>query len=310
MDSLLRPIAILFCLATLVCTGNGCFGRRQSSGATTPSMAHEPAHGNKQKAQAMVMFGTTAGQNGLHEDAAKYFKEAVKYDPTNVEAHHGLGLAYAMLKQLHAAIPEFQKAVELNPRFAEAYFNLGIAYNRMGQADMALEKWQTALKIDPNHGRTHQALGGYYFLQAGDIQKAVNYLLHAIRLMPTKKEPHAVLAAIYLKQGLYRSAAPELREVLKVDPRDTAALYQLGVVYHNENQLDQAAACYRKVLKLDQHHKDALVNLGSLHFQAGSLEQARAHFERAYALDPTNQFLASQLQKIGRLLQGRSPQPQ
>ena len=287
----------------------GCFRRgRRNDAPTTPGAVKKPPRGRAQKAKALVDFGTISGQMGKLKEAKKYFQEAIRHDPTNPEAHHGLGLVYAKMEQIHGAIPEFQKAIELNPRYSDAFCNLGLAYMKIQQEQLAFEKWQMSLKVNRNHGPTHLALGEYYKSKK-DNRNAVVHLLEAIRIMPKAHEPHELLAFIYLDQRLHRSAAPELQEVLKLAPKKSLsykrALYALGTVYHNENMLDKAAALYGKLLELEKHNVRALINLGSINFQRGELEKARMHFERAYALDTSNQWLASQLEKLGRLLRGR-----
>ena len=304
-----RRTIIFLLMVLMVGSITGCFRRgRRAEGPTKPGVIRRPSSAHVKKAKALVDFGKIAGQNGRFQEAAKYFKEAMKYDPTNAEAYHGLGLAYGKMKQVHGAIPQFQRAIELNPNFADAYCNLGLAYFKMQQEQLAREKLQEALRVNPNHGPTHMALGEY-FRNKDDNRRAIAHLLEAIRIMPKDYQPHEQLYMIYLKQRLHRTAAPELQEVLKLAPRKSEAykraLYALGMVYHNENMLDKAANLYGSLLELEKHHVKALINLGSINFQRGELEKARVHFERAYALDTSNQWLASQLEKLGRLLRGR-----
>ena len=75
------------------------------------------------------------------KSASVYFKEAIKLNPTFVDAHYNLGLAQAKLGEANGvggrdyfekAIPHFKEAIKLDPNFAKAYHNLGFAYYNLG----------------------------------------------------------------------------------------------------------------------------------------------------------------------------------
>ena len=116
-----------------------------------------------------------------------------------------------------------------------------------------------------------------------------------------------MLALVYIKKKLYRSAAPPLREALKRDPNDDWCLYTLAKILHNQNHIEEAAKLYKRVLDLElpRFRQKALMNLGTIAFQKGRLEKAQTYFEQAYALDPSNSWLMTQIEKIRRLLQNR-----
>ncbi len=63
----------------------------------------------------------------LFSQAAEIFQRSLNLDPTNADAHFGLGHAYYDLKQWSKAVESFERAVQLNPKDQEAYEWLSLA---------------------------------------------------------------------------------------------------------------------------------------------------------------------------------------
>jgi tetratricopeptide (TPR) repeat protein len=60
-------------------------------------------------------------------DAIDHFRAALRLMPNSVEAHTGLGLAFALQSRVDEAIDQFQLALTLDPESADARRNLAIA---------------------------------------------------------------------------------------------------------------------------------------------------------------------------------------
>ena len=63
---------------------------------------------------------------GRYQEAAGYFREALKGQPDFAEAHEGLGLALKKLGSLEESIASYRRALELKPERAENHCNLGV----------------------------------------------------------------------------------------------------------------------------------------------------------------------------------------
>lgn len=104
----------------------------------------------------------------------------------------------------------------------------------------------------------------------------------------------------YMKQGQYASAAIELRNALKIDPRSVDAYYQLAqadLAQHDfagayssleeaENQTDTALRQYQKAVDLQPNSAPLETMVGNLYLHRGDLETARLYYQKALEADP------------------------
>jgi Flp pilus assembly protein TadD len=68
-------------------------------------------------------------------------------DPSCVEAHYNLGMAWARQNRLDEAIPEYEQTLKIDPDCAEAHANLGVALQLRGRIGDAAAHFQKALVL-------------------------------------------------------------------------------------------------------------------------------------------------------------------
>src|SRR5438105_1846836 len=67
----------------------------------------------RRQAQSLVDQGKELYKNDQDEQAAEAFRQALKLDPDNAEAHLRLGMAYGAVDKKPEADDEYKKAIEL-----------------------------------------------------------------------------------------------------------------------------------------------------------------------------------------------------
>ncbi len=77
---------------------------------------------------ALLKRGNRLLQAGKSSAAVTYFEKVLEKDPSNAEAHLGMGWCYLDMQSFGASIAEFKKALENNPKTFEAYIGLGESY--------------------------------------------------------------------------------------------------------------------------------------------------------------------------------------
>ncbi len=93
-----------------------------------------------------------------YEDAVGEFRAALRLTPNSVEAHDSLGIALASQGKLDEAIDEFRAALRLMPESVKARNNLGIALASQGKLDEAIGEFQQALAVEPNSAEARRNL--------------------------------------------------------------------------------------------------------------------------------------------------------
>jgi len=90
------------------------------------------------------------------------------------------------------------------------------------------------------------------------------------------------------ESGNYEKARLEFKNVLKIDPRNIAALYRLGQVHEYDKEWKLAGAAYNRIIELDDGHIDARVRLGRMYLAGKITDKAAVLADEAMSRDSTN----------------------
>ena len=139
-----------------------------------------------------------------YEGAALLFRDAVKQNPLDDDAHVGLGWARVCMGDTDAAYREMEEALRINPKNDGAYVSLASWAYLRGELDAALAMLRRAIEINPGNDLAHIGLGLCY-KGRGDMLGAKRIFEEAVARNP-----------------IYRSAWQALAECCR-DLGDTAA---------------------------------------------------------------------------------------
>lgn len=189
----------------------------------------------------------------------KAYKKFKPIDDLTAVAHYynNLGAEALLAGDLQQALRLVGIAHQLAPRFEKSLNNLGVCKARAGDLAGALELYKKGLEIDPantmiltNMSRVYQQQGRlddatallsqveaantdnpFFFVYEGDMalakgdnQKALDYMVRALRLDSEVPEVHVGLTKVYLALGDVERAKHYLERALKLDPNDREAL--------------------------------------------------------------------------------------
>jgi len=86
-----------------------------------------------------------------YDDAIKWYSEAVRLSPNDVNVSTDLGVAYYYTNQPDKALAQFAHSLKLDPKHTKTLLNEGIV-KAFGKQDLegATQAWQQVLQIDPN----------------------------------------------------------------------------------------------------------------------------------------------------------------
>jgi len=96
--------------------------------------------------------GGALARSGRLEEALEAHREAVRLEPSRVEALVALGDTALMLARIDEARAVFARAVELDPSAARAHHGLGRVLAGTGDLAAAADRHRTAFELDPTLG--------------------------------------------------------------------------------------------------------------------------------------------------------------
>src|SRR5207247_11447669 len=84
-------------------------------------------------------------------DEIKWYGDALKLAPNNVDVSTDLGVCYYYTNQPDKALAQFDKSLALDPRHVKTLLNVGIV-KAFGKQDLkgATEAWQRVIELAPN----------------------------------------------------------------------------------------------------------------------------------------------------------------
>ncbi len=151
--------------------------------------------------------GEPVNLNALAE--IENYREILKQDPNNLQAHINIGNLYFDTRQDLQAIEHYRKALELDPRNVNVRTDMAICYRRKGDPDRAVEELKKAISIDPRHAQSRYNLGVILIHDKNDIEGGVRAWEALLENVPNYPYRDSLLAEIARMRGVMDSMRPK-----------------------------------------------------------------------------------------------------
>jgi tetratricopeptide (TPR) repeat protein len=231
---------LLALLLVCVCPG----GARAQTAPSNAALA-----GDLERGQAALKAKDSAA-------AAEAFRDALKIDPKNAEAHANLGALAFFKGDCAAAMPELKSALESAPTLENAKGLVAICEKRVGDrnATADLEAAFGALHEPKLRVQVGVELADLYY-QNGDLDRTLPVVHQLVELAPDNAD------LLFFAQRIYSEMADDTMNKLALLAPDSARMQQLiAEKLINAGDLNGAIEHYRKALAADPR-------LPGLHFE-------------------------------------------
>ncbi len=172
--------------------------------------------------------------------AIHLLEDLVRSRGSFADAHHLLGLSFALLGQNDRALEHFETALHKNPRYLEAQIHRGIILTELGRTDEAEEAFRNAASQNaetpsgfPAHVAAnlanHHALLAEAYAEVGALNEAIIQYRRATEYGPGFADLRYKLARLLLETGNTLEAREELERVVAERPNFVDALAALGL---------------------------------------------------------------------------------
>ena len=171
--------------------------------------------------------------------------------PFIAQIYEFYGVQYAKKADYDTAAKYFQEALKWNPYFGMMYYDLGQIISQKGIYTPAIESFEKAEKY-----MDHPDLPGrlaYLYLQKGELDKGITKLKQSITYQRNEKSMvplYTDLGNNYMRRERYTPAEIAFKNALKINLKYVNAHYGLAGVYLRQNKLNEAQEELQKVIEL------------------------------------------------------------
>jgi len=102
-------------------------------------------------------LGFVLERQGLPDEAAEAYRNALKLDPRSATAHYNLGSSLARSGKFAEAESHLRKSLTISPN-TQTYTGLGIVLSQLGRTDEAVANLRAAVEADPKNAMARQKL--------------------------------------------------------------------------------------------------------------------------------------------------------
>jgi len=274
---------------------NLLLSRRQFGEAR--ALLQEASARNAKSAEPLFWLGVAAkGEENLPA-AAEALRQALKVDPTHINAIHLL--AEILLQQNAEA--DVIKLLEQSWRQKSADFNywlrLGDLYTLVTRqkktiADQldktrALRCYEKAQTLAPEELDIAVRLASLYESE-GDLAKAAELYQRIVARRPGELPLRLKLASLYLQADHKDKAAAELEEIIRREPLRYELYNQLADIYDDLNQNEKALSNYQQSLAVNPAQDEVYARVAMLHMGLKRFAEAKSTLERWKDKSPTD----------------------
>ncbi|MFA6989915.1 MAG: tetratricopeptide repeat protein [Candidatus Gastranaerophilaceae bacterium] len=143
------------------------------------------------------------------------------------EAKYKQGLDFSEKCNYSMAIMSFEEAVKIDPSLLDAYFNMGVLYEYTNQNDKAVAAFEQLLKNNPTDGETAFKIASIYY-KIGNYKKAMGYVTLISpqgpkyndsqelykKISQKIKQEEQKQKALLQKAAVVKATAPSIKEII------------------------------------------------------------------------------------------------
>lgn len=208
----------------------------------------------------------TASRKQLPEHAAAEIKDiekelgAIRDSSRMAPVFTSLAKTWQQHKQLPVAAYYYAKAAKLENsekklNFAGQFFldllhEAGSPEVQMWMAQQAVACFKQSLEVNPNNDTTKMALAAGYIEGTGETMAGVQLLLGITREKPDNIPATLMLGRMSIQSGQYDKAIQRYETVLKLEPKNTEALYFLAEAYKGKGDKAKAIELLEECKKI------------------------------------------------------------
>lgn len=290
--------------------------------------ALEPYAKSTKNQELKLEYGRMLIMADRREDARPIYKQLYAEQPENADILYTLGLLHLEQEEFSFAEPLMKKLLEVPERKYEANYFLAQIYEGQKRTDEALTAYDEALNGDfardaigrksallhkekglaaaeawldglldkatmPEQKVTALMAKGQLLHDASEYQKAIDTFNKAEEFGSKKRDILYARSLSYDRMGNVAHAEKDLRELIKLDPKDADALNALGyMLVVSSTRYQDAHDLIKQALELRPDSPAVMDSMGWVLFKKGDAKGAEDWLSKAYDKMPDPEIAA------------------
>ncbi|HEU5239948.1 MAG TPA: tetratricopeptide repeat protein [Pyrinomonadaceae bacterium] len=220
--------------------------------------------------------------------AVKDFNEAVRRDPSLLDAWRDLGLAFVKLQRWPDAVDAFAEFAHRQPDSIEAAYLHALALYNTSKPIEAEREARRAVRLNSGAAGVQTLLGIILASRGNANVEAADLLSQAVALDPKSFDANFYLGRVQYVMRDFAGAVKSLRAATQLQPHHGEAHFFLGTALEAAGDSDAAMKEYGELIESDRDSVLGKLGLGALLLKQGKIEEAITALNSAISRDPKN----------------------
>ncbi|MFK0572029.1 tetratricopeptide repeat protein [Endozoicomonas sp.] len=231
-------------------------------------------------------------ENDMEQDAEQYFQRLLAIGERNNTAHYYLGRLNEK-QEKYSAAKEYYLLVGPGKEFMAAQVAMSQMLVEQGKLDEALTHVGEARNRNPARMESLFLLEGELLVNDLQLEQALVLFERALKTNPESVNLLYSRAMVHEKLDDLAGLEKDLREILKVEPDNAAALNALGYTLADRtDRFEEAESLIYRAYELNQEDPAIMDSMGWVQFRLGNYEQAEKYLRMAYTQIPDAEIAA------------------
>lgn len=254
----------------LIARLRGMGGDREKAQEAVAKAVELAGNDHEKLSKALMIRGALS-----QDEAARLadINQAVKIDPSNVEAIRARAAMYLAMGKTEKAIDDFELWIEAEPENLDARMGMVDALMAEERLDEAIEALGGAIELDPKVAGPYTARARLHLMQE-NYDEAFKDAEDALKINQNEVEALMVRSSVFTEREKYQEALDDVNRVLKLEPGLVRGIWMRSILSGQLEDYDQAIADIKLLVQNSPTQSQFKTQLAMLYNAADRPEDA------------------------------------